>query len=85
MQRCRPKATVHYQAIQWTGKNVKELVEAIGDVAKLSASPYSEDQITIQGGDSYLIVEPGQWILKSDHEVMIVDEASFKNNFEMLD
>lgn len=84
MIRCKQKSMAEYEAIQWKGDNLKELIEAVGGVAKLGTSPYGDDQLTVQGGDSYLNIARGQWILKNDYELMIMDDSSFRSNYEII-
>lgn len=86
MLRCTPKGIIYYNAYQWKGNNLQELMDATCDIARLGSSPYGDDQLTIKGGDSYYNIYLTDWLLISNNlDVLIVTDESFREHYEILE
>lgn len=87
MLRIKCKADPTYKAIQWNGNNGKEIVDACGHNAKLDTSPYSDTQLTMKGGDCYIVIDLGDWICinEADGEVGVITDEALKEHYEIID
>lgn len=83
MQKFKLKNPIRFEGMQYTGTNTQAVLESFGDVARLNASPFKPDQITIQGGDAYMIVDPTDWILRDEQgSLYVCPDEYFKENYE---
>lgn len=80
-----PKTRPVYEAIQWLGSNQSEIFEYFGK-SKIGLSPFDKSQLSMRGGDSYLIINLFDWILQDEHnDLYIVSEESFNEFYKIME
>lgn len=80
-----PKTRPVYDALQWTGSNQTEIFGHFGK-GKIGLSPFDKSQLTMRGGDSYMIINLYDWILQDENgDVYIVTEESFNEYYKFAE
>lgn len=75
-----------FEGLQWTGENLTDVLEAFGNDGKLGESPFYPGSLTCKGGDSYLVVQRGDWILRDDDGNYYVCPGDvFHDNYEEVE
>ena len=78
-----------YDAIQWKGDNLKEVIDLIGlhnSVEKMTWFEYEklveEKGLKIIAPNSSEIVEISEWIIKTPYIVYVLNDELFKKEYE---
>lgn len=84
MLKCKFNIPPIFDCIQWVGSNMDDIREMLG--GKVDTSPFSRDQITLRGGNSYIIVDLHDWILRDpEGELHIVDKPTFDEYYDLVE
>lgn len=84
MLKCRYNIPPIFDCVQWVGSNMDEIKQIFG--GKVNTSPYSKDQITLKGGDSYVVVDLHDWILiDPEGNFHLVDKLTFDEYYELIE
>lgn len=87
--------TVEVTAVQWTGKNLDEVIELAGDTDMGNARAWfiTDKGLVVNSINGHVDVEVGSWIVKSNKDVItggkyknyylhIYTESEFEKKFE---
>jgi len=84
MQLCNYTCEQVFNCVQWLGDNIEEIDSALG--GRVGASPFRGDQLTLRGGDSYIVIYLKEWILwDNNQDFHVVDDETFKKHYKLME